>query len=237
MAKIICIETSTEVCSVALCDNGKTVWQKIHAEGMAHSTKLAPFLQEMQAFMKAEGLKPDAVAVSGGPGSYTGLRIGVSTAKGLCYGYGIPLISVDTLKIMASNAVEILRNTSPNDLFCPMIDARRMEVYTAFFDADLKQTGKTSAEIITSDSFADQFSSHTVYFFGNGSQKCKSVLTSAHAEFIDGISPLASYMAKEAEKKYAGSDFKDVAYFEPAYLKEFVATISKNKVIDLPEKK
>lgn len=229
MATIIAIETSTEVCSAALAQDGKVIWHKEHTEGMAHATLLAPYLQEMQTFMKAQNLKADAVAVSSGPGSYTGLRIGVSTAKGLCYGANLPLIAIDTLQLMASAAQEKIG--TPHALFCPMIDARRMEVYTAFFDHQLNKVKETSADIITEESYQDMLNKGEIYFFGNGSGKCKETLTHANAHFLDGIVPLASHIAPLAEEAYKKGDFKDVAYFEPAYLKEFIATVAKNKVI------
>ena len=229
MATIIAIETSTEVCSVALSQDGKVLWHKEHLEGMTHATLLAPFLQEMQSFMNEKNLVADAVAVSSGPGSYTGLRIGVSTAKGLCYGANLPLLAIDTLKLMAVAAQERVKDDDA--LLCPMIDARRMEVYTAFFNQKLEKVKETSADIITADSYKDQLDQKVIYFFGNGSGKCKGTLTHKNARFVEGIIPLASHIASLAEEAFAKKDFKDVAYFEPAYLKEFIATVAKNKVL------
>lgn len=239
MATIISIETSTEVCSVALSQNGKNVWEKKNMEGQNHSTLLAPFLQEMQSYIKENNLKVDAVAVSSGPGSYTGLRIGVSTAKGLCYGMDIPLLSIDTLKVITMSALHTLNNANINDetYFCPMIDARRMEVYTAFYDKNLNQIRDTSADIIEENSYKEILDKHIVYFFGNGANKCKKTITHPNARFLDDITPLASEMCQLAEKAYNDKDFKDVAYFEPAYLKEFVAIVGKNKVLELENQK
>ncbi len=231
MSAIIAIETSTEVCSAALNVDGKCVWTKKNLEGMSHSTLLAPYLEELQAYANKENIKVDAVAVSSGPGSYTGLRIGVSTAKGLCFGADIPLLSVDTLKIMAESAIATLSDIPVDALFCPMIDARRMEVYTAFFDKQYNKVKETAADIIDENSYADLLAKHPVYFFGNGAEKCKSKLTHPNAHFIQGIVPLAENMATEGEERFKAKDFKDVAYFEPFYLKEFVATVAKNKVL------
>lgn len=171
-------------------------------------------------------MKPDAVSVSAGPGSYTGLRIGVSTAKGLCYGYDIPLIAVDTLKIISKNALTGI--TEKKDvLLCPMIDARRMEVYTALYNTDLEVIRPVSAEIISENSFAEILEEKTIYFFGNGSGKCKSIITHPNARFLDNAVPLAENMMQLAEHKFSQKEFVDTAYFEPFYLKEFQATTPK----------
>ncbi len=236
MATIISIETSTEVCSTALEIDGENVWERHQTEGQQHSTLLAPYLKEMKDFMTAQNIKADAVAVSSGPGSYTGLRIGVSTAKGLCFGADVKLLAIPTLRVIAQSVLS--SNTLPTDaLLCPMIDARRMEVYTAFFDTQLNQVRETSADIITEESFHELLDQHPCYFFGNGAQKCKSTITHANAHFIDGVIPLATNMAKEAEEAYKRQEYQDVAYFEPAYLKEFIATQSKNKVLGFDNQK
>jgi tRNA threonylcarbamoyladenosine biosynthesis protein TsaB len=225
---ILHIETSTNVCSVALSDGDQCLFHKLNADGMNHAALLSLFIDEALLILKAAGKKPDAIAVSSGPGSYTGLRIGVSTAKGLCYGYGIPLIAVDTLAVMTCGAVK--RNTDSVVLYCPMIDARRMEVYTAFYRAEgVKQT-ETSAEIITEASFADTLAAHRICFFGNGADKCKTVITHANALFLDDIVPLAENMIGLANAAFLRHDFVDVAYFEPFYLKEFQATVPRPKI-------
>lgn len=180
--------------------------------------------------LKEKNLHLDAVCVSKGPGSYTGLRIGVSMAKGLCFGADAKLIAVDTLALIAHTAIKSGAVES-DALVCPMIDARRMEVYASFFDSNLNQVRATSADIIDENSYSEYLGGKKVYFCGNGSDKCKSVLTGANANFISDIIPLAENMVELSEKKYAEQKFEDVAYFEPEYVKEFVATVAKNKVL------
>lgn len=162
----------------------------------------------------------DAVAVSMGPGSYTGLRIGVSSAKGICYGNNIPLISIPTLESMALNQKQ------KGDILIPMLDARRMEVYAKIFDGNLKELRKTEAEIIDENSYAEFLEKGKVLFFGDGAPKCKDVIKNENALFIDGVFPSAREMGPLAEEKFRNSDFEDAAYFEPFYLKDFIATKS-----------
>ncbi len=230
MANIILIDTSTEVCSVALSNNGKIVWEKVSDESMNHSVLLAKYIQELTEEMRIQGIQADAVAVSCGPGSYTGLRIGVSTAKGLCFGANIPLLAVNTLQVMAQGYLNRHGAVAEGTWMCPMIDARRMEVYTAFYDNSLSLQREISADIIDSESYSDLLSSHKIICFGNGASKCKDTLTHPNVSFVDGITPLAADMAPLAEAAYEKKEFQDVAYFEPFYLKEFVATVSKNKL-------
>ena len=225
MSIILHIETSTNVCSVALSENGRCLFSKSNAEGMNHAALLSVFIAEALEVLKSNEKKLDAVAVSSGPGSYTGLRIGVSTAKGLCYGYGIPLIAVSTLEVLTAQALQSVLDQ--NVLYCPMIDARRMEVYAAFYNADMEIKREISADIIDSDSYADMLDKQPVYFFGNGVEKCKSTLTHPNARFIDNLVPLAENMISFAEKAFADNNFVDVAYFEPFYLKEFQTTTPK----------
>ena len=225
MSIILHIETSTNVCSVALSENGSCLFSKSNAEGMNHAALLSVFIAEALEVLKSDEKKLDAVAVSSGPGSYTGLRIGVSTAKGLCYGYGIPLIAVSTLEVLTAQALQSV--SDQNALYCPMIDARRMEVYAAFYNADLEIKREISADIIDSNSYADMLDKQPVYFFGNGAEKCKSTLTHPNARFIDNLVPLAENMISFAEKAFADNNFVDVAYFEPFYLKEFQTTTPK----------
>ncbi len=232
MSIILCIETSTNVCSVALSKDGICVAKKVSEdENPSHSSLLSVFVQNMLDFTKREHLTIDAVAVSCGPGSYTGLRIGVSTAKGLCYGLDVPLLAINTLEIMTSAVIK--KQSFPNNtFFCPMIDARRMEVYAAFYNSSLECVQATSADIIDENSYADYLDSHPVIFFGNGASKCKEALSlKPHARFLDGINPLAEDMIPLAEKAYAARQFENVAYFEPFYLKDFISTIPKNKGI------
>lgn len=223
---ILHIETSTNVCSVALTKNGESIFSIYNAEGQNHAAMLSPFIQKAIDRANELQLTIEAIAVSEGPGSYTGLRIGVSTAKGLCYGYDVPLIAIDTLEILC---MQVIKNQTieKNALFCPMIDARRMEVYTAFYSTKIEKLSPTSAEIISENSFSEMLEKHIIYFFGNGSDKCKSIISHPNARFINEIVPLAENMISPAECKYKNKEFADVAYFEPLYLKEFQTTTSK----------
>lgn len=230
MSCILHIETSTEACSVAVSQDGAVIYNVEDLEGPSHATKLGTFVDEAMSFTDNHAIPFDAVAVSCGPGSYTGLRIGASMAKGVCYGRDLKLIALPTLKIMC---VPILlgREELPDDaLLCPMIDARRMEVYAAVYDRALKPVVDTKATVIDSDSFKEQLEQHPVYFFGNGSDKCKDVIAHPNAHFIDGIKPLAKNMCPLAEMANACGEYADVAYFEPFYLKDFVATKPKRLI-------
>jgi tRNA threonylcarbamoyladenosine biosynthesis protein TsaB len=229
MGSILLIETSAKICSAALAVDGKVVFSKRNDEGMAHARLLPGFVDEV--LKNLGGAKIDAVAVSSGPGSYTGLRIGVATAKGLAFGYDAPLIAVPTLELLAytvKSSVEVEKDA----LICPMIDARRMEVYSQLFDSEAKEAGETQAEIITEDSYKELLQTgKKVYFAGDGSAKCSGVITSENAVFVDSIEPDAANMAELAERRLNNGEFVDVAYFEPFYLKDFVATQSKHKVL------
>jgi len=223
---ILHIETSTNVCSVALSENGACLFSKSNAEGMNHAALLSVFIAEALEVLKPTNRKPDAVAVSSGPGSYTGLRIGVSTAKGLCYGYDIPLISISTLEVLTAQALRTVKDAGES-LFCPMIDARRMEVYAAVYNAKGEMKREISADIIDADSYHEILADQPVYFFGNGADKCKTTLTHPNARFIDDMVPLAENMIPLAGVAFAEKRFEDVAYFEPFYLKEFHTTAPK----------
>lgn len=223
---ILHIETSTNICSVALSENENCIFSVSNNEGMNHAALLSLFIEEALNVLKPLNKRPDAIAVSSGPGSYTGLRIGVSTAKGLCYGYDVPLIAVNTLEIMTLAALKAV-GTTENALFCPMIDARRMEVYSAFYHPDLQLFREISADIITPESYTDMLNQQTVYFFGNGAAKCQPVLSHPNAHFIADIHPSAENMISFAHKAFLSEQFADTAYFEPFYLKEFQATIPK----------
>lgn len=229
MAIILNIETSTPVCSVALTKDGVVIFNVQDNEGPSHTEKLGVFIQEAIDFANTNKLKLDAVAVSCGPGSYTGLRIGASTAKGLCYGLNIPLIAIPTLKVLACSLL-FDPETDEDALLCPMIDARRMEVFAAILDRGLNYVKDVSADIIDENSYLEYMDKQKVIFFGNGAKKCRSVLTHPNAIFVNDIHPLANNMLALAEKAFRDEDFVDVAYFEPFYLKEFVATTPKNKV-------
>lgn len=230
MACILNIETATEICSVVVASDGNIIFERENTKGPSHATLLGVFVEEALAYMRSQKIRLDAVAVSCGPGSYTGLRIGVSEAKGLCYGLGIPLIAVGTLKILA-HSVAKSGLTNSDTLLCPMIDARRMEVYDEVFDPNLKQLREVNADIIDEDSFAHLLANHKIAFFGNGANKCKHAMQSDNAIFLDGIYARAKDMVQLSEEAFQSNNFVDVAYFEPFYLKEFVATIAKNKVL------
>lgn len=228
MATILNIETSTEVCSVALAKNGTLLYLKEESEGLSHSKLLTVFIEDLLKENNIDIKQLDAVAVSKGPGSYTGLRIGVSVAKGLCYGLNIPLIAVDSLKALGFHAA---LNANEEMLFCPMIDARRMEVYTALYNSQGKEIKPVSAEIIEPDFLSDLLADNKILFFGNGAEKCKTQITHPNASFDGSSKTSAQFMLTLTEKKYINKQFEDLAYFEPYYLKNFVATIPKNKVI------
>ena len=230
MSIILNIETSTSVCSCALTFNGTVIFNRENLEGQSHSTLLGVFVEETMMYVRENRMALDAIAVSSGPGSYTGLRIGVSEAKGLAYGLGVPLTAIPTPLLMASI---VKNNVPPNALLCPMIDARRLEVYATIFDTSLNVIRETSAEIINENSYAGLLEKHQVAFFGNGSEKCKPLLPHPNAQFIYNIHPLASGMMPLAEKAFAEKNFVDAAYFEPHYLKEYEAVVGKNKVLQV----
>lgn len=229
MATIISIETSTNVCSAALSKDGVVIENKENFEGQSHAVLLGKYVQDLLEKAKSMNTTVDAIAVSCGPGSYTGLRIGVSTAKGLCYGLDIPLIAINTLKAMSNHVAKTMQ-MEPEAWLCPMIDARRMEVYTTFMNTSLEEQKPISADIIDENSYADILSEHKVYAFGNGAEKCRGTLENKNLTYIEGVVPLAKDMVSLAEEAYEAKRFEDVAYFEPFYLKEFVATQSQKKM-------
>ena len=233
---IIHIETATSVCSVALSEGGRVIFEKTSLDGPSHASVLGVFVDEIVQKAKTDKIRLEAVAISSGPGSYTGLRIGVSMAKGLCVGYGIPLLGIPTLKIMAFkviNHIAAAEGTQEEALFCPMIDARRMEVYAAIFDSSLRPIEATKAEIITEESYAERLEKCRMYFIGNGALKCKEVIRSPQAVFLEDVHPLAADMAALSERALKEGSFESVAYFEPFYLKDFIATIPRNTVFNL----
>lgn len=221
MSCILHIETSTKICSVALSQDGACIHYEEDSKGPSHASVLAPFVESAVSFADSHAIPIDAVAFSKGPGSYTGLRIGSSTAKGLCYGRDLKLIVIPTLQIMAT-PVLLYRELPEDALLCPMIDARRMEVYSAVYDRALREVKPVAAEVVTEESYADLLKDRPIYFFGNGADKCKEVIRGKNVNFIDGIAPLAKNMVPLAEKAIALADYADVAYFEPFYLKAFV---------------
>lgn len=224
---ILNIDTSTDICSVALTDKGTLIAHKEKSGINEHASSLTMLIESMMKEQNVAMAQLDAVAVSSGPGSYTGLRIGVSTAKGICYALSLPLISVPTLHIMA----EALFEAEPEAQYAlPMLDARRMEVYTQLFARDRGPINEVEAVIIDTTSFSDLFQNNTVFLCGNGSDKCKEVINGNNVKYTPEINPLAQYMGRLSEEKLKSKDFEDVAYFEPFYLKEFVATVAKNKI-------
>ncbi|KPK84518.1 MAG: tRNA threonylcarbamoyladenosine biosynthesis protein TsaB [Bacteroides sp. SM23_62_1] len=232
MALILNIETSTVVCSVSLARDGELLGLKESRDDKSHSSLLTVFIEDVLSSCHSDINDLDAVAVSKGPGSYTGLRIGVSVAKGIAYGTGCRFIGINTLQSMAyAVANDMLYGThSDNILLCPMIDARRMEVYAAFYTTSNQPFKDIRAEIIYSGSFSDILQDYIVWFFGNGSLKCRNVIHHPHARFLDNIEPSAKSMVKIAEKAYNDRHFEDVAYFEPFYLKDFIATIPRKNI-------
>jgi len=224
MSIILQIETATASCSVALAKDGNVLSSKTINQRNIHAEVITVFIGELFAENGLTFKEMDAVAVSSGPGSYTGLRIGVSTAKGLCFSLDKPLISVETLQAMAAGYLSRIKETEGRFLLCPMIDARRMEVFTALFDQDLKQIEATSAAIIDSESFKSTLNQHQIVFFGDGAAKCKAVLGNyPNAVFIDDFINQAEDLTAIAAKKMEQQQFVDVAYFEPFYLKDFIA--------------
>lgn len=235
MAVILHIETATEGCSVAVSEDGANIFNTDNFDELRgagkkdtnHSKRLGVFVDEAMSFTDNHGIPFDAVAVSSGPGSYTGLRVGVSMAKGVCYGQNLKLISVPTLELL-SVPVLLIHDDLPEDaLVCPMLDARRMEVFTALYTRALRPVVDVQAMVIDENSFKEHLDKHPIYFFGNGAEKCKAVINHPNAHWFDGIELNAKYMAPLAEKKFLRGEFEDVAYFEPNYMKEFVAIKAK----------
>lgn len=232
---ILCIETSTQVCSAAICIGGVPTDVRISTVETNHAKLLPRFVDELLANLTKKGLRVEAVALSAGPGSYTGLRIGTSLAKGLCYGWQVPLLPVDTLQIVCASACA--RTHVTDGLLCPMIDARRMEVYTRLYDANLRPQGETKAVVVENQESLSSLSEavftlsaqRSIFYFGDGAEKCQSVLTQPNMHYIAGIVPEAQYMGLLAEEEAAkgkGLKANEVAYYEPFYLKEFVAAPS-----------
>ena len=222
---ILCLETATPVCSVALNSACCTLAMRETEGQNAHSEKITNFIHEVMEEAKIDYPQLDAVAVSQGPGSYTGLRIGVSTAKGICYAADLPLMAIDTLEAMAYGMKDKLGSQiGPNDLLIPMIDARRMEVYASVFDANLNKINDTAALVIDENSFEDLRKDHRLWLFGDGAPKLSKLFENQpNINIIDGFKPSAAYMKVLAERALQQQQFVDVAYFEPFYLKDFIA--------------
>ncbi len=230
MGKFILIETSTSLCSVALAIDGQIAEVRESTEPRSHASMTAPFVKEV---LDARGLGVsdcDAVCISSGPGSYTGLRVGSSTAKGLCFASGRPLIAVGTLEVLAWQAIEQGLLPYGCRYIVPMIDARRMEVYTATFSPDGRAVSDTEARVIDRDSFSDRLDEGPVLFIGDGAGKCEGTIASPGAHFIQTC-PKAEYMLRPALRELELGNFRDSAYFEPFYLKQFHATVSNRKLL------
>lgn len=227
MSCILNIETSTNVCSVAVSENGACIFNKEDREGPNHAVLLGVFVEEALSFIDSHAIPLDAVAVSCGPGSYTGLRIGLSMAKGICYGRDVKLIAIPTLELMCVPLLLNEKVAEDNALLCPMLDARRMEVYAQITNTALQTVKETSADIVEANTYDEYLQNNVVYFFGNGADKCKEAITHPNARFIENIVPLAKNMFPLAEKCMAEERFEDVAYFVPFYLKDFVAKEAK----------
>lgn len=231
MAVILNIETSTRVCSVAVTAEGMVMRHYEDMEGRNHAALLSDYIKGCLDFLADKELKLEAVAVSIGPGSYTGLRIGLSEAKGLCYALDIPLITISTLELMATRVMFSSDAVEADSILVPMIDARRMEVYTAAYDFGLDKLMKPQPLILDANSYADLLETgRPVLFFGDGSDKAREVIKAPNAVFVPGVDPLAVDMLALAERAYARKDFADLAYVTPFYLKDFQATKPRNKV-------
>lgn len=230
MATILHIETSTNACSVAVTEDGQCIFEQVeHGKHGAGAEKLGTMVDEALSFTDNHAIPFDAVAVSCGPGSYTGLRIGVSMAKGICYGRDLKLLAVPTLELLCVPVLlrEIIAGSasadSPEPLLCPMLDARRMEVYAALYDRALKPVRPVSADIVDANTYKEYLDQRPIYFFGPGAAKCMDTINHPNAHYIDGMEPLAKWMQPLAEKRFLNGQFEDVAYFVPFYLKDFVA--------------
>lgn len=217
------------MCSVAVSQDGACIFEQEEHSGPNHAVRLGTFVDEALSFTDNHGIPFDAVAVSCGPGSYTGLRIGVSMAKGVCYGRQLKLLAVPTLELLCVPVLlEHADELEEDALLCPMIDARRMEVYAQIFDRSLKEVRPIQADIVDESTYLSFLERGPVYFFGNGAAKCMAAINHPNARLIEGIEPLAKYMQPLAERRMAEERFEDVAYFVPFYLKDFVAKLPKD---------
>lgn len=234
MANILSLDTATNVCSVALHESGRLLAAESLTIDRSHSRYLTPCIAHLLEITGLEKSDLNAVAVSKGPGSYTGLRIGTSAAKGLCYALDIPLIAVNTLEAMAHTVIPFV---SRGTILCPMLDARRMEVYCMLIDPSGQVHMETEAMIIEEGAFSDVLAKHSVYFFGSGAAKCKTVLgKSSQAVFIDGVEADARSVGRLAWKRHEQGRFEDLAYFEPFYLKDFMTRKPRSKFSDREQK-
>ena len=229
MSCILHIETSTAVCSVAVSEDSQVIFQQEDHSGPNHAERLGSMVDEALSFTDNHAIPFDAVAVSCGPGSYTGLRIGVSMAKGICYGRDLKLISVPTLELLCVPV--LLRELAEDEaLLCPMLDARRMEVYAGIYDRALRPVREVQADVVDAETYKAFLDERPVYFFGNGAKKCMESINHPNARLIEGIEPLAKWMQPLAERRLLQGQTEDVAYFVPFYLKDFVAKMPKKLI-------
>jgi tRNA threonylcarbamoyladenosine biosynthesis protein TsaB len=231
---ILCLETATTVCSVALCDRAGIISVMESHENKSHATQLTLYIEELLGKANIRPEELEAVAVSKGPGSYTGLRIGVSVAKGLAYGASVPLIGIDTTRSMFNGMIskaDEKYGTDSSSLFCPMIDAKRMEVYYSLFDAGGKVVKPVSAEVINERSFSEIPESVKMVFFGDGAGKCFNIINHKNSAFDNEFLVSAAFMFKTAFEEFDAGRFENVAYFEPFYLKDFVTTIQRKNIV------
>jgi tRNA threonylcarbamoyladenosine biosynthesis protein TsaB len=231
---IICLETSTPLCSVALCDKDGVVALRESADGKSHASLLTVFVDELLAEAGINAADLQAVAVSKGPGSYTGLRIGVSAAKGIAYAASLPLIGIDTTLSMfhgISEYAEANSMTGDSTLFVPMLDARRMEVYYSIFTGNGEIYREVSAEVIDENSFSDIPADNRLVFFGDGATKCRGILEGTNKIFVENFRISAAHMYKPALKAFREKRFEDTAYFEPFYLKDFITSRPKKNIL------
>lgn len=227
MACILHIETSTQVCSIAVSEDSHVIFQQEDHSGPNHAERLGSMVDEALSFTDNHAIPFDAVAVSCGPGSYTGLRIGVSMAKGICYGRNLKLIAVPTLELICV-PILLREMVEENALLCPMIDARRMEVYAGIYDRALHEVRPVGADVVDAETYKQWLEERPVYFFGNGAAKCMETINHPNAHLIEGIEPLAKWMQPLAERRLLNEQTEDVAYFEPFYLKDYVAKMPRN---------
>ena len=234
---ILHIETATDICSAALSEGNRQLSLVESDQERSHATLLNAFIKQALKEGSKDFKELNGVAVSKGPGSYTGLRIGVSTAKGIAYALNIPLLATGTLENMAFGAIastsgeEMIAKFGDHLLFCPMLDARRMEVYAGFYTKENSIFREVAADIIDTDTYLQILETHPVCFFGSGAEKCKALLEHPNAHFLEGIHPTASSMITPVLTKYSQKQFEDLAYFEPFYLKDFIATTPRKKVL------
>lgn len=230
MATILNIETSGKICSVAVTKDGAVEYQLEDHEGMMHAERLAPFVEKCMDEIARKEMKLDAVAVSIGPGSYTGLRIGLSLAKGLAFSLGIPLIGVSTLEILAVKVMFRNFEFTGEELLVPMIDARRMEVFTGIYDFALHPKEAPGPKILDENSYREYLDNNQVWFVGDATEKARKVISHPNAHWVDGLNPVARDMLALSEKKFREEDFLDLAYSTPEYLKEYQTTVPRSKV-------